>query len=238
MLVYQSAIISMVCLRLLFNCLFVTTQVIQNTGRRKHEEPVNMTRTLLFQHIPIFLPLHLQQPTYLFSGGLGKRSPAFSMSPANVNSEARREQKRAPREEPGTKDWIVTIKVVRRVNRNNTSSRLETKSRACSGTLQQRYCLKLGVVCIPGLEGRGMMVIMLLNKTTFFSGFFQTSQTSLYLFLFVTCKLIVLCECKQRSLRKLPQRHIYWSLSNFKRGRTTCAFNQYLEPENWSNTVT
>ncbi len=33
---------------------------------------------------------------------LGKRSPAFSMSPANVNSEARREQKRAPREEPGT----------------------------------------------------------------------------------------------------------------------------------------
>lgn len=110
------------------------------------------------------------------------------------------------------------------------------KGRACSGTLQQRYGLKLGVVCIPGLEGRGMMVIMLVNKTTFFFRFFfQTSQTSLYLFLFVTCKLIALCECKQRSLLKLPQRHIYWSLSNFKRGRTTFAFNQYLEPENWSN---
>ena len=88
------------------------------------------TRTLLFQHIPTFLPLHLQQPRnhhISILRSLGKRSPAFSMSPANVNSEARREQKRAPREEPGTKDWIVTIKMVRRVNRKNTSSRFETK---------------------------------------------------------------------------------------------------------------
>ena len=93
MLGYQSVIISIVCLRLLINWLFVTKQVIQNTGHRKHEWKAHKhgncpgvsrndcfhskkimfhwiriimicgrTRTLLFQHIPTLLPLHLQQP--------------------------------------------------------------------------------------------------------------------------------------------------------------------------------
>ena len=143
--------------------------VRHNTGHTKHRSPETWRARKHDKNftIPTYSNLFTSpsSTTYIsILRSLGKRSPAFSMSPANVNSEARREQKRAPREEPGTNDWIVTIKVVRRVNRKNTSSRFEQKGRACSGTLQQRYCLKLGVVCIPGLEGRGMMVIMLAFK--------------------------------------------------------------------------
>ena len=209
MLVYQSVIIS----KLLFNWLFVTTQVIQNTGRRKHEEPINMEIAQGFPETIVsiarrscstesglsrFVGGHqiyysnIFQPCYrsifnnlhIYSSEPWKTQPCIQHEPCQRQLWG----KAWTKTRPTGRTWHQGLDRWWEGSTGRTHlPDSKQKGRACSGTLQQRYCLKLGVVCIPGLEGRGMMVIMLLNKTTLFS-IFSFTQASLYLFLFVTCK--------------------------------------------------